>query len=239
MSLISELAQSFESSGNVIEAEFSRSGISAGGQVTPPQLVEAVNQFLQVFDKLDTEYGENGLIQVDDVSQLGEHAMDCLTDLGVWAERLRLPQEKQTLDHVALGVAHWVIRHHGEIRILEPVVNALAANANSTESKEALKALCGVLSTVVAHTSEAIRKDLEKSDPTRPWRILNMNYAIVATRTQDPVWMERAFENLEQHLPEDCPSFFEEGLKQAEKPVYGPEVKELMAKYFARWNTRH
>ena len=73
------------------------------------------------------------------------------------------------------------------------------------------------------------------------WRILNFNCAIVATRTQDAPLMHEAFDTLGRNLPEDedAPAFFEEGLKQSDKPVYGPLVKSLMQEYFARWTVRH
>ena len=51
--------------------------------------------------------------------------------------------------------------------------------------------------------------------------------------------MEKAFDTLGRNLPEDCPAFFEQGLQQAQKEVYGTEVRELMQDYFKRWATRH
>lgn len=239
MAATSELKTVFDQAAQTLQTAFDQTGIATGGQVTPAQLIDAVNQFLYVFDKLDREHGEKGRLPYDDVSQLGDHAIGCLQDLSVWAERLRLPHQKQDLEKVALGAAHWVIRHEGELRTLEPIVNALAVNANTTESKEQLAALFHVLKDVIEHTAEGITSDLEQSDPSRPWRILNLNFAIVATRTQDNTLMEQAFDTLGRHLPNDCPAFFEEGLKQAEKAGYGPEVKAMMQKYFSKWTIRH
>lgn len=222
-----------------IRRAFDLSGIDAAGQVAPAQLIEAVDQFFRVFDKLDQERGERSPVLYDDVSRLGDHAIGCLADLEVWAERLGLPQEKQELQSSALDAAEWVIRHGGEIRTLEPVVDAFAAAANGTESRADLSTLFARIHAVIQHVAPALQSDLEKTDPARPWRILNFNFAIVATRTQDPDLMALAFNTLEHHLPEECPAFFEEGLKQAEKPVYGPMVKEIMARYRAKWTTRH
>ncbi len=47
------------------------------------------------------------------------------------------------------------------------------------------------------------------------------------------------YEKVGSKQPEDCLGFFEEGLKQSEKAVYGPEIKAMMAKYFKKWATLH
>lgn len=239
MPIPAEIRAGFEEASRLVQQSFTDSGIQAGGQVTPNQLGEAIEQFLFVFDKLDREHGEKGPLPYDDASQMGDHAIGFLMDLAYWAERLRLPKSKMDLEKTALAVAHWVIRHHGELRTLEPLVNSLAASANLTQDVATLKAMCQVISDVIEHASPQIKQDLEKHDATRPWRILNFNYAIVATRTQDRALMEKAFDTLGRNLPEDCPAFFEQGLQQAQKEVYGAEVRELMQDYFKRWTIRH
>lgn len=239
MIAISEFKNIFNQASERIQNAFDGAGIQTGGQVTPPQLIEAMSQFFAIFEKLDSEHGESGIILEDDINQMSEHAIGILMDLSVWADRLKLPKEKTALEQVSLGVAHWAIRHQGEIRILEPIVNALAAKANLTTDKEALTSLFHVINDVIEHVSPGIKNDLEKSDPTRPWRILNFNFAIVATRTLNPELMAKAFDTLGRNLPEDCPTFFEEGLKQAEKPGFGPEIKAMMKEYFTKWTTRH
>ncbi|TCV86707.1 hypothetical protein EDC63_10668 [Sulfurirhabdus autotrophica] len=239
MSTTSEFKKVFNQISEKMLASFDISGINSGEQVTPPQLIDAMNQFFIIFEKLDNDQSSHDHISKDEISQMGEHAIGCLMDLSVWADRLKLPKEKAGIDQVALGTAHWLIQHRGEIRILEPIVNALAIKANTTENKEALIALFHVISDVIEHSSSAIKSDLEKSDPTRPWRILNLNFAIVATRSQNTDLMVKAFDRLGHNLPEDCPSFFEEGLKQAEKPSFGPEIKTIMKDYFSKWTTRH
>lgn len=239
MSGSSDLKEFFARTASSIEREFEAVGVEAGGQVSPPQLIDAIGQILDVLERLDEQYGETGAILSDDPSQLGDYAIGFLSDLGVWVDRLNHRELRVDLDKVALGVAHWVIRHDGEIRTLEPVVNALAASANQTHETGTLEVLNRMMSEVIEHASATIKSDLEKSDPARPWRILNFNYAIVATRTQKRELMEKAFDTLSRNLPEDAPTFFEEGLKQAEKDVYGAEVKALMQEYFNKWTTRH
>ena len=239
MAIPVEIHRSFEEANRIVQQTFLESNLPAGAQVTPDQLGEAISQFLLVFDKLDLEYGENGPILFDDVNQLGDHAIGFLMDLAYWAERLRLPKSKMELEKTALGIAHWVIRHEGELRTLEPIVNHLAASANLTQEPATLNALAQVISDTIEHTAAEIKADLEKSDPTRPWRILNLNYAIVATRSQDIELMRRAFDTLSRNLPEDCADFFEQGMQQVQKNNFAQPVRETIQDYFNRWVTRH
>ncbi len=229
-------AQAAQKTLNGYEATTSKPGEEV---VQPPQLVAAVDQLLDVFKKLDADHGEQGPIPYDDASELGENTLSCLIDLSAWAERLALSEPKRDFGTVALSVAHWIIRHQGEIRTLEPLVDACATEANSTDSIEKLTSLFYVMQQLIAHTSPLLSNDLNRYDPTRPWRVLNFNFAIVATRTQNPDLMTQAFDMLGENLPDDAPFFFEEGVKQAQKEVYGPQVKTLMQEYFNRWTVKH
>ncbi|MEK6662548.1 MAG: hypothetical protein AABY73_01655 [Pseudomonadota bacterium] len=228
----------FSSAVQAIESRFTERGMLPS-EVSPGQLAEALTQLLYVFDKLDRENGEYGPLSYDDPSELGEHGVNIAADLATWAERLELQQAKADMEKVAVGIALWVVRHEGEIRALDTVVNGFAAQANTISAEDTLRALYRAMQVVLEHAAQPIKQDLDKSNPGRPWRALNFNCAIVATRTQDAQLMSEAFDTLGRNLPEDAPGFFEEGLRQSDKPVYGPIVKNLMQEYFTRWTVRH
>lgn len=238
MSELQDIQQLFTSAANAIEARYLQRK-HKGDEVTPMQLAEAMRHLLQAFEKIDQDLGEHGVLPYDDPSDLGEHGLLIATDLATWADRLELPQIKFDIEKVAVGVALWVARHAGEIRELETVVNGFAASANAANTDEALRALFHASQTVLENAAPTIKADLDQANPGRPWRVLNFNFAIVATRTQDAQLMHEAFDTLSRNLPQDAPAFFEEGLKQSDKPVYGPVVKNLMQEYFARWTVRH
>lgn len=239
MNIPDDLKKIFMQASAVILQAFDSSNTQPGGDAAPAQLIEAITQFFIIYEKLGNKHSDNSLIKKDNISKIGEEAITCLNELGRWAERLDLPREQAVLDEIALAAAHWVIRHQGEIRSLEVIVDMLAAKANRTSDKAVLTSLFHVMNDVMAHTSPELQRDLDKSDPARPWRMLNLNFAIVATRTTDKELMVSAFDTLGRNLPEDCPQFFEEGLKQSEKAVYGPEIKTMMAEYFKKWATLH
>ena len=67
----SELKENLDLAGKTLQQTFLSQGTQAAGQATPEQLMEAIHQFIYVFDKIDMEHGERGAILYDDVSQLG------------------------------------------------------------------------------------------------------------------------------------------------------------------------
>ena len=237
MTKLIDLKKIFTEASDVILQAFESNDTQAGTEASPAQLIEVINQFFNIYEKLG--HSHSNLINKDSVSQIGEKTINYLIELSAWAKRLNLDQESAMLDEIALEVAHWVIRHQGEILSLDAVVNILAAKANSTADKEILSSLFHVISDVMEHAPAAVKNDADKSDPNRPWRMLNFNFAIVATRTMNKDLMVRAFNTLGRNMPTDCPGFFEEGLKQSEKQIYGPEIKIIMAEYFKKWATLH
>ena len=204
-------------------------------QVTPAQLTEAINQFFNTTTRLDREQGEVGPIYKDDVTQLGDYGMTLLTDLAAWAGQLNLPTARQDLEIVTLAATDWVMRHEGQIRELDPVVNALANFANRMQEPRALEPLTQFMGRVAHASSHLIKQDLEKNNPGRPWRVLHLNRGIVATRTHNPAIMEQVFEDLVRYLPEDAAAFFAEGMQQMEALNYPQPVRQVMGRYFERW----
>ena len=209
----------------------------ATGEVTPGLLAEAVGQLIEVFKRIDADQSVESETESDDsvrgagpndVTQLGDYGFGLLGDLAVWAARLGLEGRRQELEMLALPLALWLTRRGGELRSLEPVVNAAAAVANRMHEPRELEELYAATGEVMEAAALTIRQDLERDDPGRPWRVLNLNRAIVATRTHDPRVMEEAFETLVQNLPEDAPAFFREGLGRMEALNYPPRVREVM-----------
>jgi hypothetical protein len=210
------------------------------GQVTPPLLAQATRQLLDVLQRIDSgplePQAEDRPLERTDISELGDYGMSLLADLASWARRLGLTEVQQRLNELSLPLALWVARHGGELRALEPVVNSLAALANRTTAPAELEALHGLLREIADAAAPAIRQDLEKGNPSRPWRILNLNRGIVATRTLNPRVMEAAFRELVQNLPEDAPEFFREAMVQMEALRYPPQVREVVEKYYKQWS---
>jgi hypothetical protein len=232
---LSEAALRFEHAATEIIDTYEARRPTTTNQVTPGQLAEAINQFLAVIVRIDKEEGAVGPVGNDDVTQLGDYGMTLLTDLAAWAGQLNLPVPRQDLEIVTLAAADWIMRHEGQIRTLDPVVNALANFANRMHDPSALEPLTLIMGRVAQASAKFIKQDLEKTNPGRPWRVLHLNRGIVATRTHNPVIMEQVFEDLVRYLPEDAPAFFAEGLQQMEALNYPQPVRQVMGRYFDRW----
>ncbi|BAU47762.1 hypothetical protein SVA_1187 [Sulfurifustis variabilis] len=207
-------------------------------QVTPAQLDAGIDQFFAISTKVDREQGETGPIASDDVSQLGDYGLTLLTDLMTWAQQLELREFDRDFDSVVLSFTDWIVRHEGEIRTLEPIVDALAHYANRTREPEQLEALTRFMTRIVRSSSKLIKQDLEKGNPGRPWLVLNLNRGIVATRSHNPELMEEVFEELARFFPDHAAQFFAEGMQQMDELNYPPHVRAVMARYFDRFTRR-
>ncbi|MEK6594082.1 MAG: hypothetical protein AABZ67_13490 [Pseudomonadota bacterium] len=214
---------------------FNRAGPFPEQEVTPPLLIDAVTQCLDIAARS----AEPGALAAADVDEIGTHALECITDLSLWAYQLGLQAERNTIEDLAFDFARWIARNDGAISVLEPVVNTFARRANSTHDPADLVLLFDAIREVLAHVAPQLRNGLEAGNPAQPWRILNFNGAIIATRSQQPELMCAAFDLLEQNLPDECAAFYEEGARQAEKQVYAQHVRDIMRERFVKWTTRH
>ncbi|MFN7088058.1 MAG: hypothetical protein ACK4N4_15725 [Burkholderiales bacterium] len=220
----------FEAAARSVAEAFSRAGPFPGQEVTPPLLIAAITQCLDIVAGDD---GSAGVLPAEDIGEIGTHALECVSDLALWAYQLGLEAERAEIENLALDFGLWIARNGGVIAVIEPVVNALARRANSSASAAALTELAGIARELVDHADPASAASGE------PWHILNFNLAIIATRTQKPELMHAAYDLLERNLPRECAAFYEEGLRQAGKEVYGPQVREIMRERFTKWTTRH
>lgn len=207
----------------------------------PRVLVDALEE---LFDRLRRMAREDppGVMQARSVPEenkvqaLGDYGIRLLARLAGVAGRLRLPQQARRIEELTLPFACWIARQGGELSNLAPVVNGAAGLANNLKGSAELAHLYGLLSEVANAVSPQVSQETASADPTRPWRILLLNRAIVATRSHRTTLMEEAFESLIEHLPDDAPDFFREGMEQMDALNYPTQVRTLMQRYYAQWS---
>ncbi len=95
--------------------------------------------------------------------------------------------------------------------------------------------MCHFMEEVVAVCADEIKMDNDKSNPFRPWRVLNLNAGIAATRSLDPDLMEQTFEELGRRLPNDMPGFLADGRRQMATQNVPDAVLEVMDRYVEKW----
>ena len=175
---------------------------------------------IALLESLDQQYGLGATLPLEDVDRL---VASILSDRALRDE-----------PDAAIAVASWAIRHGVEITLPEPVVNALAVRSNAARGKTELAAIFGVMQLLAVHLGPHLAADLERSDPERPWRILHINLAITAIRTEDADLIEQAFDALDRALPDERAGFYAEALALALSPRVDPAVRRLIEERHAR-----
>jgi hypothetical protein len=176
---------------------------------------------LATLESLDRQYGGSARIDLEDVEEL---LATLLTQLAAIGD-----------PDLVIGVALWAHRHDVQIAAPEPVVNALAERSNNAGGKQELAAVFGLMQGFIAHAAPRLAADLERSNPERAWRILHVNLAITAIRTEDAAMMEFAFDALDAALPDDRRGFYSEALAVALAPGIAPAVHAAIAARHTKW----
>ncbi len=238
---IARIADAFDAIAARLTDAMEENPRAALGQEAPLEVsIEAMRNLLDLLR--DTEQAQafaatgpaHGLGETD-MRVLGDYGIGLCTDLAGWADRLNLPEESLELRQMGLPLACWIARRGGEISNLQPVVDGAAALANALTRPPELERLFHDLTEIVNAVSPAITQDMDRSNPARPWRVLLINRAIVATRSCHPALMDEAFRTLTEHLPEEAPGFFREGMEQMHTLDYPDSVRMLMQRYFDLW----
>jgi hypothetical protein len=203
-------------------------------QPPPGQWLEGIGQFLGIARELERREPEE--VSADEVSEVGDYGLSLLGELQAWVIQAQLRDALQEVHGLVAAVAGWIVRQGARIQTLEPVVDALAGQANATTDPSELRRLAAAMEAVVGACTPTIRNDLERHNPARPWRILHLNWAITATRSRDTALMERVFDTLVATLPEEAPRFFREGMGEMVRLDYPASVRTVMQRYFERWS---
>lgn len=193
------------------------------------KLIATMLQFFEILDGVDKQ---PLTFVTNDITDIAEHGLSVLEKLIYFVEENKLLKEKQSLLQISLVIADWAIERDGNINILEPIVDALAQLANNLTDTEQLISLAEFMGKIAAASSDQIKQDVDISNTFRPWRILNVNRAIVAARTNDPTTMRQVFADLIKALPLDAPSFFKEGISEMVRLNYPDKVCDVMQEYF-------
>lgn len=231
---LADAERRYKNASAVIMAAYDALTPVARDQVTPHQLDAAVEQFLAAGKKIEATSTQTRP-DPDEVSRLGDYGISFLTDLSVWARRLNLNEIEPEFDYVVVAFADWTARHAGQLRTIEPLVDALANLANRTREPQPLEHLTHLMTRLIRATAPLARTGVGQSFPTRPWRLLHLNRGIVATRTKNTALMEEVFDELVSDVPGDAHEFFAEGMQQMDKFDYPAQVRTVMTRYFDRW----
>lgn len=198
----------------------------------PLALASAMSDFFEILAHVDND---DAYLSHEDLTDFGEYGLQLLDRLAWLNRRLELMDQREPLCRVYAGLALWLARRKVELENLEGVADGFAYVANGVEDQEQLKVLCRQMDEVAQMAADSVVKDQDQQNPWRPWRVLNLNIGIVATRSLDPKLMEQVFDELGRRLPKDMPGFIADGRRRMLGQNIPEAVQEVMDRYAERW----
>lgn len=172
----------------------------------------------------------------EELSELGEYGLDLLDRLAYFARALEVMDHQDTIAIIFGSTGFWLANNGASFANLNGIADGLGRTVNGLTNTSDLQLICEQM-LVIADAAEAhYQEDEDTSDPWRPWRVLNLNTGIAATRSLNPALMERTFEILSRRLPDDMPGFFANGLRMMEGQNVPDDVKDVLNKYRGKWS---
>ena len=228
---INELSVKFDELVEPLSLSLQADSSDASKQVL--KMIDALRQNIQVMIRFSSDVESNAELDIkpSEISEIADFALNLLDEVSQNYAAKGMQEQMLELHRLSLPVINWVALHGGQVKKLDIVVNAIASYANTLKDLKQLAVLSEVIGRVVEVTDTEIKKDLEATNPMRPWRILNLNWGIVATRTHSTEIMQQVFDQLIKNIPVDAQQFFNEGMQQMKVVAYPEHVKVMMRKY--------
>ena len=226
-----------------VEGGIEASPLAQDPESSPENLLAAMRQAIDVMQRaeadISSELSEND-IEEKDISQIGDYVLTLIEGLighVQAASDMQTATQAKALIRLTLPVAMWVAHCGGRLDKLDLVVNVIADYANEYREPEQLVELTRVIATIIEAASIALQQDLEQSNAMRPWRVLHLNYGIVATRSHEPKLIEAAYDALVKKFPQDAREFFKQGMQQMDIIGYPQAVRDVVEKYNQMWGS--
>lgn len=201
-------------------------------QSGPLPLASALSDFFQIASGLE-HTGQRP--EEATLSELADYGLDLLDRLSFQLRELDIHDQDDTLACVFVSMAVWFARRDATLRNLNGTADGFANLINGTSDPEKLATMSRFIDEVQEAAAEEIRKDEDRSNPWRPWRVLTLNSGIAATRALDTTLMRTTFEKMGRRLPHDMPGFFADGKRQMDAQDVPQEVRDVMTEYAQKW----
>jgi hypothetical protein len=205
---------------------------------SPSALQQAMHRLMELLEILTRQIERSSAhpsTSLDELSELGDYGIKLLADFSSTAADLQLPQESEAMEDLTLPMALWIVRHDGELRTLEPVINSLARMANRFGEPYQLQQLYDLSVELIQAIEPLMQQKEAKVIKAHPWSILLINQAIIATRSYHTELIDEAYQTLCRLLPDQAPGFFREGMEQMDALDYPRQVREVVEKYYNIW----
>jgi hypothetical protein len=198
----------------------------------PLALARALSDFFQIAGTLESGAAR---LEQEELDEFCAYGLDLLDRLGFLVRKVEIMDKRDTVARLFASMGVWVARRGATIDNLEGTADGFGMIVNATSRTDELRALCGLMEEVIAATSVRLQLDQDRGDAWRPWRVINLNAGIAATRSLDPDLMERTFEKMGRRLPYDMPGFLADGMRQAAFQNVPDAVRDVMRRHMERW----
>ncbi len=214
-------------------------GDTSQPETTREVLVSGLTEALGAMQQVSAEQAEmtdsTDKFVTEGSTEVVAYALALLENAAAIAAQASNTSLSQSMKQLTVPVALWAVQVEGTLVRLDLLVNVLAELANRHQEADVLAQLSDVLEKISAAVDDEIQRDADSENTMRPWRILNLNYAIVATRSQDKARADRAYEWLVKTLPSEAQGFFSQAMQQVDSGAYPESVKELVQRYYDQW----
>ncbi len=201
-------------------------------QSGPLALARALSDFFQVSGALETGAA---LLEQDELDEFCAYGLDLLDRLAFLVRKVEIMDKRDTVARMFASMGVWMARRGATIDNLEGTADGFGMIVNGTSATADLAALCALMEEVIEAASVRLRLDEDRADAWRPWRVINLNAGIAATRSLDPELMERTFEKMGRRLPYDMPGFLADGMRQTAFQNVPEAVGEVLRRYMEKW----
>lgn len=205
-----------------------------GAESAPLELTSALSDFYLI--AATVESGDT-MLEADELAEFSAYGLDLHDRLDYMVRQLELMDLRSSIARVFPSLALWLARQDAVMDNLQGAADGFAVLVNGLTEADELAEMCGLMEEVIDSASVELQKDEDKGNPWRPWRILNLNTGIAATRSLNPDLMERIFDKISKRLPEDMSSFFADGKRQMAVQNVPDEVVDVMKRYADKWSS--
>lgn len=203
-------------------------GVESG----PLALARALSDFFQIAGAVESGAAH---LDHDELDEFLAYGLDLLDRLAFLVRKLEIMDKRDTVARMFAAMGVWVARRGATIDNLEGTADGFGMIVNATSATDDLRALCALMEEVIEAASEKVQLDEDRGNAWRPWRVINLNAGIAATRTLDPQLMEQTFEKMGRRLPYDMPGFLADGVRQAAFQNVPDAVTDLLRRYREKW----
>ncbi|OOZ42666.1 hypothetical protein [Solemya elarraichensis gill symbiont] len=205
----------------------------------PLPLASAMSDFFELASGIEQKEGPQP--ESEAISELAHYALDLLDRLASQLWHLDIHDQRDNMARLFASLAVWFARQNAMLENLQATADSFAILVNGEQDSGELANLSRLIDEVLESASDEIKTDEDRSDPWRPWRVLNLNSGVAATRALDTQLMQSIFEHMEHRLPYDLPGFFADGKRQMESQDVPQEVNNLISQYAEKWpfNSSH